>query len=261
MKASESNLGFSNLPNVGISSYLQAPSLSLSPLLSSSSRDQEWLSRRCLVLIVTGCQNHHFSCIWLSRPHPVFVLASLWSTDCCWNDWQDCSVWCRDRYPTSHSSYRRDELGVWLFSPSLILRFLITGHATHRLLVERGVGASKNKEVVVWSIGFLSNHTIISGDSAGKVQIWDGLTGTLVRSHLVSRWDVLVLSVSQVRWYKLHTEAGLGPRSCRVTDASECFTGWEQCHCWDLGGHCHRVPVHLPHCGPAGQRVGPNKNL
>lgn len=72
-----------------------------------------------------------------------------------------------------------------------------TGHATHRLLVERGVGASKNKEVVVWSIGFLSNHTIISGDSAGKVQIWDGITGTLVRSYLVTRWDVLVLSVSQ----------------------------------------------------------------
>ncbi|XP_068459150.1 U3 small nucleolar RNA-associated protein 4 homolog [Clinocottus analis] len=72
-----------------------------------------------------------------------------------------------------------------------------TGHATHRLLVERGVGACKSKEVVVWSIAFLSDHTIISGDSAGKVQIWDGLTGTLVRTHLVTKWDVLALSVSQ----------------------------------------------------------------
>ncbi|KAM7002635.1 U3 small nucleolar RNA-associated protein 4 homolog [Tautogolabrus adspersus] len=72
-----------------------------------------------------------------------------------------------------------------------------TGHATHRLLVERGVGASKSKEVVVWSIAFLSDHTIISGDSAGKVQIWDGFTGTLVRTHLVTKWDVLALSVSQ----------------------------------------------------------------
>ncbi|XP_074533805.1 U3 small nucleolar RNA-associated protein 4 homolog [Halichoeres trimaculatus] len=71
-----------------------------------------------------------------------------------------------------------------------------TGHATHRLLVERGVGASKSKEVVVWSIVFLSDHTIISGDSAGKVQIWDGFTGTLVRTHLVTKWDVLALSVS-----------------------------------------------------------------
>lgn len=72
-----------------------------------------------------------------------------------------------------------------------------TGRATHRLLVERGVGAAKSKEVVVWSIAFLSDHTIISGDSAGKVQIWDGLTGTLVRTHLVTKWDVLALSVSQ----------------------------------------------------------------
>ncbi|XP_031723998.1 U3 small nucleolar RNA-associated protein 4 homolog [Anarrhichthys ocellatus] len=72
-----------------------------------------------------------------------------------------------------------------------------TGRATHRLLVERGVGASKSKEVVVWSVVFLSDHTIISSDSAGKVQIWDGLTGTLVRTHLVTKWDVLALSVSQ----------------------------------------------------------------
>lgn len=78
----------------------------------------------------------------------------------------------------------------------MILR--TSGHATHRLLVERGVGASRNKEVVVWSISFLSDHTIISGDSAGKVQIWDGLTGTLVRTHLITKWDVLALAVSQV---------------------------------------------------------------
>uniref|UniRef100_A0A7N6F5K0 Anaphase-promoting complex subunit 4 WD40 domain-containing protein n=1 Tax=Anabas testudineus TaxID=64144 RepID=A0A7N6F5K0_ANATE len=69
-----------------------------------------------------------------------------------------------------------------------------TGHTTHRLLVERGVGASKSREVVVWSVAFLSDHTIISGDSAGKVQIWDGLTGTLVRAHLITKWDVLALS-------------------------------------------------------------------
>ncbi|XP_072242835.1 U3 small nucleolar RNA-associated protein 4 homolog [Leuresthes tenuis] len=72
-----------------------------------------------------------------------------------------------------------------------------TGHASHRLLVERGVGASKSREVVVWSVAFLSDHTIISSDSAGKVQIWDGLTGTLLSSHLVTKWDVLALSVSQ----------------------------------------------------------------
>ncbi len=75
---------------------------------------------------------------------------------------------------------------------------LPSGRATRRLLVERAAGASKSKEVVVWSVAFLSDHTIICGDSTGKIQIWDGLTGTLVKSHLVSKWDVLALSVSQV---------------------------------------------------------------
>ncbi|XP_058501972.1 U3 small nucleolar RNA-associated protein 4 homolog [Solea solea] len=72
-----------------------------------------------------------------------------------------------------------------------------TGHSTHRLLVERGLGTSKVTEVVVWSLVFLSDHTVVSGDSAGKVQIWDGFTGTLVKTHLVTKWDVLALSVSQ----------------------------------------------------------------
>uniref|UniRef100_A0A665VB57 Uncharacterized protein n=1 Tax=Echeneis naucrates TaxID=173247 RepID=A0A665VB57_ECHNA len=72
-----------------------------------------------------------------------------------------------------------------------------TGHATHRLLVERGLGSPANKEVVVWSVAFLSDHTVISGDSAGKVQVWDGFTGTLIKTHLITKWDVLALSVSQ----------------------------------------------------------------
>ncbi|XP_055365717.1 U3 small nucleolar RNA-associated protein 4 homolog isoform X2 [Betta splendens] len=72
-----------------------------------------------------------------------------------------------------------------------------TGQATHRLLVEKRLRASKSVEVVVWSVVFLSDHTIVSGDSAGKVQMWDGSTGTLIRTYLVSKWDVLALAVSQ----------------------------------------------------------------
>lgn len=72
-----------------------------------------------------------------------------------------------------------------------------TGHATHRLLVEKGIGTSSSREVVVWGVVFLSDNTIVSGDSAGKVQMWDGLTGTLRRTHLVTKWDVLALAVSQ----------------------------------------------------------------
>uniref|UniRef100_A0A8C7C897 UTP4 small subunit processome component n=1 Tax=Oncorhynchus kisutch TaxID=8019 RepID=A0A8C7C897_ONCKI len=72
-----------------------------------------------------------------------------------------------------------------------------TGELKTRLLVDRGFGGSKSRETVVWSVVFLSDYTIISGDSAGKVQVWDGHTGTLVKTHLVTKWDVLALSVSK----------------------------------------------------------------
>ncbi|XP_029953074.1 U3 small nucleolar RNA-associated protein 4 homolog isoform X1 [Salarias fasciatus] len=72
-----------------------------------------------------------------------------------------------------------------------------TGGATRRLLVERGPGAARSREVVVWSVVFLSDGTVVSGDSAGKVQVWDSATGTLVQTHPVSKWDVLALAASR----------------------------------------------------------------
>uniref|UniRef100_A0A665VCF9 Anaphase-promoting complex subunit 4 WD40 domain-containing protein n=1 Tax=Echeneis naucrates TaxID=173247 RepID=A0A665VCF9_ECHNA len=61
-------------------------------------------------------------------------------------------------------------------------------------IFETETGSPANKEVVVWSVAFLSDHTVISGDSAGKVQVWDGFTGTLIKTHLITKWDVLALS-------------------------------------------------------------------
>ncbi|KAG9338119.1 hypothetical protein JZ751_027090 [Albula glossodonta] len=71
-----------------------------------------------------------------------------------------------------------------------------SGHTVHRMLVDRGAGVRRRK-CVVWSVVFLSDHTIISSDSAGKVQVWDGNMGTLIKTHQISKWDVLCLSVSQ----------------------------------------------------------------
>uniref|UniRef100_A0A6Q2YNC7 UTP4 small subunit processome component n=1 Tax=Esox lucius TaxID=8010 RepID=A0A6Q2YNC7_ESOLU len=59
------------------------------------------------------------------------------------------------------------------------------------------VGGCKSRETVVWTVVFLSDHTIFSSDSAGKVQVWDGHTGTLVKTHQLTKWDVLALSVSK----------------------------------------------------------------
>ncbi|XP_023682827.2 U3 small nucleolar RNA-associated protein 4 homolog [Paramormyrops kingsleyae] len=72
-----------------------------------------------------------------------------------------------------------------------------SGHMMQRMLVDRGTVNSRTRECVVWSVFFLSDFTIISGDSSGKVQIWDSHTGTLNKAHLVSKWDVLALSLSQ----------------------------------------------------------------
>ncbi|TRY85240.1 hypothetical protein DNTS_009277 [Danionella cerebrum] len=72
-----------------------------------------------------------------------------------------------------------------------------TGHSIHRLLVDRRVGPSSSKECVVWSVIYLSDGTIISGDSAGMVKIWSDVTGTLIKSHNVTEFDVLALSVSK----------------------------------------------------------------
>lgn len=51
----------------------------------------------------------------------------------------------------------------------------------------------------MWSVVYLSDGTIISGDSVGMIKLWDDQTGTLIISHNVTKCDVLALSVSQVR--------------------------------------------------------------
>ncbi|MGH0115177.1 UNVERIFIED_CONTAM: hypothetical protein FKN15_070697 [Acipenser sinensis] len=72
-----------------------------------------------------------------------------------------------------------------------------SGHSVQRILVDRGPAGTRNKDCVVWNVAFLSDYTIVSGDSAGKVQLWDANKGTLIKTHLVSKWDVLSLSVSE----------------------------------------------------------------
>lgn len=76
-----------------------------------------------------------------------------------------------------------------LFSP---------GSAIGKMLVDRQyMGVSKRK-CIIWGVAFLSDGTVISVDSAGKVQIWDSATGTLVKNHLVSNADVQSIAVSAV---------------------------------------------------------------
>lgn len=51
-----------------------------------------------------------------------------------------------------------------------------TGHAMTRISVSR-----RKKEVIVWSIAVLSDKTIVSGDSHGRLTFWDSTHGEQVK--------------------------------------------------------------------------------
>ncbi|XP_067853699.1 U3 small nucleolar RNA-associated protein 4 homolog [Heptranchias perlo] len=72
-----------------------------------------------------------------------------------------------------------------------------SGHCSQRILVDRGVTTLQNRECVVWSLWFLSDYSIVSADSTGKVQFWDWKTGTLLKTHPVTNCDVLTLAVNE----------------------------------------------------------------
>lgn len=51
-----------------------------------------------------------------------------------------------------------------------------TGHAITRMSVSR-----RGREVIVWCLGILSDNTIVSGDSLGRLIFWDSALGDQVR--------------------------------------------------------------------------------
>lgn len=68
--------------------------------------------------------------------------------------------------------------------------------STLRMTVEnRGLRQSTK----VWALQALSDGTVISGDSIGHIQIWDGMSGTMTQTfdHNESGADVLCLAVSE----------------------------------------------------------------
>ncbi|XP_028410149.1 U3 small nucleolar RNA-associated protein 4 homolog [Dendronephthya gigantea] len=68
-----------------------------------------------------------------------------------------------------------------------------TGHA--RLCIT--LDTSSQRKALVWSLVVTNNFTIISGDSSGKTQFWDGKLGTLIKSFNVHTADVLAVCVNQ----------------------------------------------------------------
>jgi U3 small nucleolar RNA-associated protein 4 len=66
--------------------------------------------------------------------------------------------------------------------------------STLRITVEN---RGRSVPTKIWALKALNDHTVISGDSLGHVQFWDGILGTLIQSFEHSKTDVLDLAVSQ----------------------------------------------------------------
>lgn len=54
----------------------------------------------------------------------------------------------------------------------------------------------KARSTLVWDVKFLSDSTIVSADSLGKVQLWSGKHGTLIQAFHLHQADVLTLAVN-----------------------------------------------------------------
>eukprot|EP00939_MAST-03C_sp_MAST-3C-sp1_P001610 g1610.t1 len=84
-----------------------------------------------------------------------------------------------------------------------------SGKTLHSMSVDRynrrrgkGGGAREDdqgttsRSAIVWTLDVLQDLTVVSGDSRGHVQIWDGRGGTLLQSFVTHDADVLALAVS-----------------------------------------------------------------
>lgn len=68
-----------------------------------------------------------------------------------------------------------------------------TGHAIHRMATGR---SEKMTETIVWSLAVLKDLTIISGDSRGRITVWDGKMGSQVDTFTALKADVLSVAVN-----------------------------------------------------------------
>lgn len=63
--------------------------------------------------------------------------------------------------------------------------------------VTAGIGGKgKNSDLCIWSLLVLRNGDIVSGDSSGSTQFWDGQLGTLLQAQTRHDADVLALAAS-----------------------------------------------------------------
>ncbi|XP_037294698.1 U3 small nucleolar RNA-associated protein 4 homolog isoform X2 [Manduca sexta] len=67
-----------------------------------------------------------------------------------------------------------------------------TGQATARMSVSR-----RGKDVIVWALAVLSDNTVISGDSQGRLTFWDSTLGDQIESYITHKADISAIAVSE----------------------------------------------------------------
>ncbi|KAI3849570.1 hypothetical protein MKW92_028189 [Papaver armeniacum] len=118
----------------------------------------------------------------------------------------------------------------------------------YRITVGTG-GLHNRSDLCVWSLIYLKSSTLVSGDSTGSVQFWDGEQGTLLQAHSCHKGDVNALASSpshnevfsagsdgQVIQYKLScdtTESGNASSSTAVVK-KWVYVGYVRAHTHDV---------------------------
>ncbi len=58
------------------------------------------------------------------------------------------------------------------------------------------IGHGSGAELCIWSVLVLPDGTMVSGDSAGSVQLWDSQHGTLLQAFSQHKADVMAVAAS-----------------------------------------------------------------
>ncbi|KAI3460141.1 hypothetical protein Pfo_016804 [Paulownia fortunei] len=152
-------------------------------------------------------------------------------------------------------------------------------HEIYRITVGLG-GLGSGSDLCIWSLLALRCGTIVSGDSSGSVQFWDGQFGTLLQAHSYHKGDVNALAAApshnrvfsagsdgQVILYKLSSEAVGSSDGKFVPEAIKkwIYVGYVRAHTHDVRALTVAVPISHEADLPPDEKVkrsrGPEKPL
>ncbi|KAL3634121.1 hypothetical protein CASFOL_021175 [Castilleja foliolosa] len=130
-------------------------------------------------------------------------------------------------------------------------------HEIYRITVGLG-GLGSDNDLCIWSLLALRCGTIVSGDSSGSVQFWDGQFGTLLQAHSHHKGDVNALAAApshnrvfsagsdgQVVLYKLSSEAVDSSDTKSAPDAIKkwIYVGYVRAHTHDVRAFTVATPI------------------